>query len=99
MPVVGHDNNVLNFLSERIKNQIEFWPEFVEKWDEEAKGKRFKSEALSLTELWNLYLGYVREVALEDDDAVISRIKAKHEAVKKPKKGYAVIPIRTFELP
>jgi predicted phage terminase large subunit-like protein len=99
MPVVGHDKNVLNFLSERIKNQIEFWPEFVEKWDEEAKGKRFKSEALSLTELWNLYLGYVREVALEDDDAVISRIKAKHEAVKKPKKGYAVIPIRTFELP
>lgn len=103
MPSVGRDKEIINFLNHeqygRVASQIDFWPNFVEKWDNEAKGKRFRSEVLSLTELWNLYLGYVREVELQDDDVIVNRVRAKREAVKKPKKGYAVIPIRTLELP
>jgi hypothetical protein len=84
-----------NFLNERVKDQLEFWPEFVMKYDREADGRRFRSEVLSLTELWNLYLGHVTDS--EVDESGIPT--AKRVAVTRPRKGYAVIPIRTIELP
>jgi predicted phage terminase large subunit-like protein len=84
-----------NFLGERIKDQLPFWPDYVEKWDQEADGKRFRSEVLSLTELWNLYLGYTQDSELDDKGS----IKAKTIAPVNPKKGYGIIPIRTIALP
>jgi hypothetical protein len=97
MPTEGIEKKRLNFIDRRVLTQTAFWPEYVEKWDSEANGKKFKSEVLSLTELWNLYLGYVRETDAEETS--LGRVKAKSEAVKKPKKGYVVCPIKAFELP
>ncbi|VVB52837.1 Uncharacterised protein [uncultured archaeon] len=98
MPAIGRDKDILNFLADRIKTQIEFWPDFVEAWDENANGKRFRGESMSLTELWNLYLGYVRETSTEVEIST-GKINARKEAAKNPKKGYTVIPCRAFELP
>ena len=93
------DKDIHNFINFRVARQVEFWPDFVQKWDDEANGKRFRSEVLSLTELWNLYLGYVRESSPDEDSVTSNRVIPKTKPVTKPRRGYAVIPIWTFELP
>lgn len=99
MGLVGIEKDRYNFVAPRIEEQLNFWPEFVKQWDKDQEGKRFRSEILSLTDLWNLYLGYMDEmsdaVEVEEDGS----IKPKTQVVKKPKKGIAVVPIKAFELP
>jgi Terminase RNaseH-like domain len=58
-----------NFVRPRAKLQEEYWPDFVEKMDVELNGKRYKSEVLTLTELWSIYSGTVKEKLSEEDIA------------------------------
>lgn len=91
MPLVGIEKDRQNFVDQRIRTQKDFWPAFVKQWDVEAEGKRFKSEILSMTELWNLYVGGTSEELTEEEE---SRGKK-----KKKKDGFEVVPIKAFELP
>lgn len=92
MALEGRDKQVNNFLAERLRQQDEFWPTFTKEWDEKAEGKRFKSEVLSLSDLWRLYRRGVTDALTEED---ISRGRKP----EKKDKGYEVVPIKAFELP
>jgi hypothetical protein len=56
-----------NFLNPRDEQQRDFWPDFCENWDKEQKGKRFRSEVLSLCDLWELYIGGADEKPLTEE--------------------------------
>lgn len=110
MPVTGIEKTHLNFLDYRVKRQKEFWPDFVEEWDKKSEGARFRSEILSLTDLWNLYVGGVpdddslseeskargRKVDSEEDFEEAGRKKTKKT---KKRKALSVVPISTRFLP
>lgn len=93
MPLTGIEKDRQNFVDQRIRTQKEFWPAFVEQWDADNNGKRFRSEVLSMTELWNLYVGGTPDGLSEEEEA-----RGKKPA-KKDKKGFEVIPIKAFQLP
>lgn len=67
MPLEGKEKLEYNFVSYRVKNQKEFWPKFCKEWDGAQQGKRFRSETLSLTELWKLYIGGIPEELTEEE--------------------------------
>jgi len=69
MPFEGPEKKDHNFVSFRIQGQEEFWPDFCKKWDEEQQDKRFRSEVLSLTELWRLYTGKLKEQLTAEEEA------------------------------
>src|ERR1700676_1368028 len=88
MPFEGFEKKYYNFTRPRIAKQKEFWPSFCDKWDEEQNGKRFKSEVLSLRELWNLYIG---GVSFEPDAEEAARGK---KTPAKKDRGFEVIPAK-----
>jgi|SRR5579859_1311178 len=69
MPLVGQAKADWEFCKQRVRTQTNFWPEFVQKWDDESKGARYKSEVLPLTELWNMYLGGADASLSEEEEA------------------------------
>src|ERR1043165_308360 len=93
MPISGIDKYRYNYVDTRLRAQKEFWPDFVRQWDEEQNGKRFRSETLSLTELWHLYVGGTPEDLTEEEEARGKKLP------KKKDRGFDVIPIKAFELP
>jgi hypothetical protein len=107
MPYTGQAKKDDNFLRPRIKGQKEVWPDKVEKWDADAQGVRFRSEILSLTDLWNLYVGGIPDELTEESVARGRKPESEEEGQaevgrpKKKKKGgyYNVVPIATRSLP
>lgn len=94
MPLQGLEKQKYNFVHERLEQQDVFWPEFCRKWDEENKGKRFKSEVRSLSDLWTLYRRGVVDNPLADEEEARGKKKA-----PKLEKGYEVVPAKAFEIP
>lgn len=90
MPFEGEDKRQDNYIRPRIEKQVAFWPEFCRKWDEQAEGKKFKSEVLSMTQLWNLYYkGLVENPEADEEQA----------RRKKADKGYSIVPSKAFQIP
>jgi hypothetical protein len=92
MGLTGPEKDRYNFVQQRIKEQREFWPQFVKELDEKSNGKRFRSEILSYEDLWNLYLHGIDESLTPEEE---SRGKKK----SKVDKVSEVVPIKAFELP
>src|SRR5277367_523498 len=93
MPVTGTDKDRQNYVDQRMRFQKGVWPELAKRWDDEHPGQRYKSETMSMVELWNLYSKGDSEELTEEEEA-----RGK-KPVKKANKGFDVIPMRTFELP
>src|SRR5579884_2997063 len=92
MPLAGLEKGKNNFINKRINDQKSFWPGYVKKWDEENGGKRFRSEIMSLSELWKLYLtGVSTELSAEEE--------ARGKKPDKIDRISQVVPIKAFELP
>jgi hypothetical protein len=95
MPLTGQEKKDHNFIryrldgKENINAQLKFWPGFVKAWDEEAKGVRYKSEVLSLSDLWLLYLG----------DADLSPDAEEKARGKKPSKDRQIQPVMERRIP
>ena len=92
MGLTGPEKDRYNFVQQRIKEQKEFWPQFVKELDEKSGGKRFRSEILSYEELWDLYLHGIDE-SLTPEEEARGKKKSKVDKVSE------VVPIKAFELP
>lgn len=92
MPLRGPEKDRINFVSERIRQQRDFWPEFVKQLDEKSNGVRFRSEILSYTELYNLYINGKKD-ELTPEEIERGKKKAPVDRISE------VIPARAFELP
>lgn len=78
-----------NTTNEQIRQQDLFWPTYVKEWDEKAEGKHFKSELLSLSDLWTLYRRGNTTLTAEE----------KERGKKQEKREYEVVPAKAFEIP
>ena len=92
MGLAKPDKDRNNFVSERIRQQKEFWPSFVKQLDEQSSGIRFRSEILSYAELWNLYIAGMSDELTPEEEA-----RGKKKSVVE--RISEVIPAKAFELP
>jgi hypothetical protein len=92
MPLTGIEKSKHNVVSYRIAQQKEFWPSVVKELDEKSNGVRFRSEILSYTDLFNIYMyGIGDDITPEDESR--GRKKSKVDRLSE------VIPAKAFELP
>ena len=92
MGLAKPDKDRNNWVKYRIDEQEIFWPSFVKELDEKSNGKRFRSEILSYTELYNLYMYGTRDELTPEEK---SRGKKKSPVDRISE----VIPAKAFELP
>jgi len=92
MPLEGSDKEKYNWVANRLERQDAFWPGWCKQWDENAKGKRFRSEVRSMSDLYRLYRRGVTEFITPEEEA-------RGKKPEKIEKGYEVVPAKAFEVP